>query len=113
MNGSLQNDHPIGFVYDQVDGGIANGPLTGDPTDDTPSTDGRNRWIRQKGATYIGNNDLNIEDRLYAGTQGLIMTCATCHDVHNKINVDDRSNRNYLLLSPNTDSGLCLTCHIK
>ena len=111
--GSLSNDHPIGFIFDQADGGIANGPITGDPTTTAPSLAGQDNWIRQKDATYIGNTQLKIKDRLYAGTQGPIMTCATCHDVHNKKNVDDASKTNYLLLSPNTNSNLCLTCHIK
>lgn len=110
---SLSNDHPIGFVFDQADGGVANGPLTGNPTDNTPNAAGQDNWIRQKGATYIDNTTLKIQDRLYNGSQGPIMTCATCHDVHNKKNVDDPTKTNYLLLSPNTDSKLCLTCHIK
>lgn len=110
---SLSNDHPIGFVFDQIDGGIANGPVAGNPADNAPSVAGQDNWIRQKAATYIDNVSLKIEDRLYQGTQGPIMTCATCHDVHNKKNVDDPTKTNYLLLSPNTDSKLCLTCHIK
>ena len=107
---TLNNDHPIGFVFDDV----ANGPITGDPTTGTtPSAEGKDNWIRTSEATYIGNTQLKIVDRLYGGTQGKIMTCATCHDVHNKKNVDDPTKTNYLLLSPNTGSKLCLTCHIK
>lgn len=118
---SLSNDHPIGFIFDQSDGGVANGPITGNPpispTDTTqnngPSAVKKDNWIRQKAATYIGNQTLKIEDRLYRTSEGPIMTCATCHDVHNKKNVDTAGSINYLLLSPNTGSQICLTCHIK
>ncbi len=121
LSGSLNNDHPIGFVFDQSDGGVANGPITGNPpvsdTDSSqnngPSGVHKDNWIRQKDATYIANTTLKIADRLYATSDGPIMTCATCHDVHNKKNVDDPTKTNYLLLSPNTNSQICLTCHIK
>ncbi|WP_136526179.1 hypothetical protein [Geomonas ferrireducens] len=123
LEGSLNNDHPIGFVFDQSDGGVANGPVTGNPpvspSDSTqnngPSGVHKDNWIRQKAATYIGNTTLTIADRLYATSNGPIMTCATCHDVHNKKNVDvvSATSVNYLLLSPNAGSQICLTCHIK
>ena len=107
---TLNNDHPIGFVFDEV----ANGPITGDPPEGTASSaTGKDNWVRTSDAPYLGNTQLKIVDRLYGGTQGKIMTCATCHDVHNKKNVDDPNVDNYLLLSPNTNSSLCLTCHIK
>lgn len=111
---SLSNDHPIGFIFDASDGGVAAGPTTGDPSSVAPSQAGQDKWIRNKEATYLGNVALQIKDRLYTGSQGKpIMTCATCHDVHNKKNVDASGATNYLLLSPNLDSQLCLTCHIK
>lgn len=113
---SLSNDHPIGFVFDATDGGVAAGPTTGNPSSVAPSEIGQDKWIRNKEATYLGNIALKIRDRLYVGSEGKpIMTCATCHDVHNKKNVDGTGVGivNYLLLSPNTDSQICLTCHIK
>ena len=56
-----------------------------------------------------------IGDVLY---QGDIMTCATCHEVHNKENVvqdvgTDGSQPNYLLYAKETDSLICLSCHLK
>lgn len=109
MVDSLSNDHPIGFVYEDV----AVGPAENDPADGIPSGGGQDNWIRNKEARYLDNISLQIKDRLYSGSQGAIMTCATCHDVHNKRNVDDPTKTNYLLLSPNNGSKLCLTCHIK
>ncbi len=111
---SLSNDHPIGFVFDASEGGVAAGPVTGDPSTVAPSDAGQDKWIRNKEATYLSNTALKIKDRLYTGSLGKqIMTCATCHDVHNKKNVDAANATNYLLLSPNLDSQICLTCHIK
>ncbi len=106
-NASLSNDHPIGFVFDAIAGGLADGTPGG--------TTDKDNYIKNSAAKYTDNPDttMTIASRLYAGSQGSIMTCATCHDVHNKKNADDPSKTNYLLLSPNTDSKLCLSCHIK
>jgi hypothetical protein len=44
------------------------------------------------------------------------MTCATCHDVHNKKNLYTTTGTeavNYLVLAPQAGSKLCLSCHIK
>ncbi len=66
---------------------------------------------------YKGNtNGPKVSTRLYdptgSGTVGY-MTCATCHDVHNKLNVPEATVNPYLTLAPQTDSALCLTCHNK
>jgi len=115
-SGAMNNDHPIGFVYDGAGAGtgVATGPTVGDP-DLAAHTDGKDAYIRNSAATYFGTS-LKISDRLYiSASQGGkgIMTCATCHDVHNKINQDDATATNYLLLAPNSGSKLCLSCHIK
>ena len=115
-SGALNNDHPIGFIYDgklNADG-VANGPTTGDP-DLATHVAGKDEWIRNGEAKYF-NSNLKISDRLYAsGSQGGkgIMTCATCHDVHNKKNLDEAGATNYLLLASDKNSALCLSCHIK
>lgn len=105
----LNNDHPIGFVYNDV----ATGPTSGDPGL-ASHVDGKDEWIRISDAKYAGSN-LKIADRLFSrATDGKgIMTCATCHDVHNKKNKDDGDSKNYLLLATNKGSALCLSCHIK
>ena len=84
----LSNDHPISFVYDtdlaQRDGGLF-APET------TPS-----------GITGTAGGSIT-EEMLFATR----LECASCHDVHNEFNNDD------LLLKPNGNSALCLTCHDK
>ncbi len=80
----LTNDHPIGFDYDTAQGLDA---------EIQPST------------VALGTGV--ISDFLFDdGTGTAIMTCATCHDVHNDTNGS-------FLLTGNTNSALCLSCHIK
>ena len=63
------------------------------------------------------------EDNLFGKS---IMTCATCHEVHNKENaIQDtyannngnthttRTAPNYFLYAKETSSLICLSCHIK
>ena len=106
-NGStLTNDHPIGFVYNDV----AAASTTGIGTDTTGTKD---NYIKRADSNlkFLGNADQNmtVEERLYKG----YMTCATCHDVHNKKNSDLTGVQNNLVLAPQSGSQLCLTCHIK
>ncbi|UFS71057.1 cytochrome c3 family protein [Geomonas sp. RF6] len=113
-NGNLSNDHPIGFIYDEADGGIATGNIDGTVTVDNHVT-GKDEYIKRKGAKFDKSN-ITIADRLWvSASQGgkPIMTCATCHDVHNKKNKDEDGATNYLLLASNKGSALCLSCHIK
>ena len=113
----LTNDHPVGFNYDL----IATGPESGDPAVAlvTSANSYEDPWIRQAGATlaYDANPyGIKVADRLYQdpASGSRFMTCATCHDVHNKKNADLVSaTANYLVLSPQKDSALCRTCHIK
>ena len=109
----LLDDHPIGFNYNEV----AIGPETGAPQDasEVVREAYEDPWIRKAdtGILEYANNRFAIKvvDRLY---QGQYMTCATCHDVHNRMNEDTlTASANYLVLAPQQDSQLCLTCHIK
>lgn len=97
-NGDMTNDHPIGFDYTKVAG--ASG---GSGTDKGifPATDT---------LTYKGNATVKVKDQLWGGN---IMTCATCHDVHNKDNTNGGASANYFVYAPQKDSQLCLTCHDK
>jgi len=110
----LKNDHPVGFNYDAV----AIGPETGNPTGTlvTGATTTQDPWIRAATdtLTFGGTYNIRVSDRLYKdpSTNVRYMTCATCHDVHNKKNQDTGAT-NYLVLAPQKDSALCLTCHIK
>ena len=79
--GTLAGDHPVGFSYATAGAEIH------------PAT-----------TVYAG---ATIADFLYDdGLIADIMTCATCHDVHN----DDNGS---FLLVKNDSSDLCLTCHDK
>jgi Zn-finger protein len=89
---SLGNDHPIGFMYDD-----AVQAHLGD--------------LNPKDTVYLGGTK-KIEEQLTGG----LFTCATCHDVHNKDNVQNTypgSSRNYFLLGDNNGSQFCLSCHVK
>ena len=92
VNADFSNDHPIGFDYDAV--------ATADA------------GIFPKTRTFINNpNAVAVQDVLMNDS---IMTCATCHEVHNKDNVvNPYGGRNYLVYAPQDDSALCLTCHDK
>jgi hypothetical protein len=115
----LTNDHPVGIDY----GAVAVGPTTGDPDAGAIASaagQAQDPFIRNPGALYKNNNfQLTISDRLYNGSDGKrYMTCATCHDVHNKKNVYSVAENlgvvaNYLVLAPQNNSDLCLSCHIK
>lgn len=78
---TLSNDHPISITYNTADAGLraTSTPIAGAGT---------------------------IADHLY-GAGGDQLECASCHDVHNKYNIDK------LLISSNANSALCLDCHNK
>ena len=80
----LSNDHPVSFTYDAT-------LATADPGLWDPTT------------TSSGLSGTIDQDLLFAGK----VQCASCHDVHNA------DNNNYLLVVPNNNSALCLTCHNK
>ena len=67
--------------------------------------------IKPPSSQFLGNpNGTKISDNLVNGN----MTCATCHEVHNKDNVADANNTyNYFLYAPESGSQICLSCHIK
>ena len=89
----LTNDHPVGFDCDTVAVGPfyrrSRRPLRGQvQQEDRP-------WIRAAGngeLTYLNNTSggITVADRLYVDPSdgSRYMTCATCHDVHNKKNMD-------------------------
>ena len=115
----LTNDHPVGFNYPAV----AIGPETGLRPDtatlaQAAADSNTDAWIRNPNAPYLDNSlGLKVADRLYVAANGsAYMTCATCHDVHNKKNLYTTTGTepvNYLVLAPQAGSKLCLSCHIK
>jgi len=90
-NNYLGNHHPIGFDYDQV------------------ITDGDTQIRSADVAVFTSNTDF-VRNHLYTGTDGpnKYMECATCHAVHNTGNTGES-----LLWRSDTQSRMCLTCHIK
>lgn len=62
--------------------------------------------------TVVRNGNRRIVDVLLNGS---IVTCSSCHDVHNCGNVtpDPGDNYNYLLWAKEEQSLICLTCHLK
>ena len=69
--------------------------------------------------TVTRNSNRTIDSVLYA-KNGVhdIMTCATCHEVHNKENATQDAGPtgktpNYFLYAKESESLICLSCHIK
>ena len=87
----LGNHHPIGFDYDQV------------------ISDGDTQIRSADVATFTSATDF-VRNHLFSGTNGnsKYMECATCHAVHNTGNTGES-----LLWRSDTNSRMCLTCHIK
>jgi hypothetical protein len=111
---SLAGDHPIGFDYiaaqtaDQTAGG---GLAAGIKVAST------NKFLADGAPTSIF-----IVDTLYGVANGpkTIMTCSTCHEVHNKDNVVQKkadgtvmTGINYFLYGSQSGSQICLSCHNK
>ena len=90
--GNLSNDHPIGFIYSDVS------------DNDTGIFAAASRSFKGN-----ANTSITVESVLTNG----FMTCATCHDVHNKDNVANQGGANYFVYGPQEGSQLCLTCHAK
>lgn len=112
-NMDVTDDHPIGFSYSQAVS-IQNTPYaTGlaDPkelfaTSIIPST------ISGTYNTIIRNGKRSIRDVLFEGD---IVTCASCHDVHNCDNAipDPGNNYNYLIWAKEEHSLICISCHLR
>lgn len=81
----LSRMHPIGFRYRNALV-AADGELHDPPT--------------------VNGSAVVLEDYTNADTGGLV-TCSSCHDVHNSVNADP------LLVMDNAGSAMCLVCHDK
>ena len=89
LSEGLSNDHPIGFTYDQS----------------LIEADGELNAIT---TPFTGNLDTTVT--IASVLSGGVMTCATCHDVHNSKSIVGQA---YLLYGVQEGSGICLTCHAK
>jgi len=129
----LSTTHPIGFDYNLVasyrNGKSSNGSGTNN-ADGTEIVVSSNHYASaialsstqgQYNTVTRAAGGKTIADNLYGGN---IMTCATCHEVHNKENaVQDNFNGNngsdstkapnYFLYAKETNSLICLSCHVK
>ena len=121
LGGNFSNDHPIGFDVNKSI--LTDGDATAGGIFDDIATTGRflRGSLTRPGTGRIISLGLYKPDP--AGAEQY-MTCATCHDVHNKDNVPndaanglaghtDSQNLNYFVFAPQSGSALCLSCHNK
>lgn len=88
----LSNDHPIGIDYVAV-------------------VEANSGYKSPKALWLDGNGVVTVQSVLH---EGRYITCATCHDMHNKHNVSDENfTYNYFVYSRQAKSSLCLSCHDK
>jgi hypothetical protein len=118
----LSDDHPIGFDYDEaLDArNVADGTGIGLKAELVPKTEFFATAVDTNQAAGTYNNvtregTRQIQDVLY---DGYLMTCASCHEVHNKENVIQLAGSNlvtpnYFLYGLESESLICLSCHIK
>ena len=99
--GDLTNDHPIGFDYALV-GGSENDTGWGN------WGNGADPEIRGLATPLLADPSRTIEDLMLPVGSQRIMTCGSCHDVHDTYSVD-----NYFLIGHQAGSEICLTCHNK
>jgi Zn-finger protein len=145
LTGDLTQTHPIGFDYNAAaaarNASVANGTgsiSAGGANEIVPSTYGfataitvtpdlATNQLVYNDVTRGGVGSKTILSTLYGGN---IMTCATCHEVHNKENAkqDNYINNalggdttgldlakapNYFLYAKESQSLICLSCHVK
>ncbi len=133
VNKSLANDHPIGFKYNLIsadnpgaDADTAGGVMYNIrkmATEFTVDLSGGSHYdpstklqvFNVAGDGLMLSNPAavkrTIKDLMWqktAGATDYYMTCASCHDVHNKENPEQ-----YLLVNMEANSEICLTCHNK
>jgi len=118
-NADLTDDHPIGFSYGQAlternTAGL-NWPELVEKTEMFASSVTASAVPGVYDTVVRAQGGRTIGEVLY---QGDIVTCATCHEVHNKENVvQDVGTQgytpNYLLYAKEKDSLICLSCHLK
>ena len=106
INTNGNTNHPIGFAMtDVIPGAGVNGQVATNP-------DTYNILALTQTSKYITGltDNVNVADRLFGGA---IMTCSSCHDVHNTLNQVSfqASAGNFLLLGTQKNSGICLSCH--
>ncbi len=116
----LSNTHPVGFLYSAALTQRTTSELVDPDAADAKYVDQVDALGIRANFTYFGDTRDSvkfIKDGLYGG----FVTCASCHEVHNKDNATNPlaagapagSARNYFLRATERGSALCLSCHVK
>lgn len=99
--------HPIGFDYNAA-------ATARTSTEIVPSTA---KFLDSASASFDTHNRTAGTGKTIAGTlfNGNIMTCASCHEVHNTTNAAPTGANayNFFLNAPEEGSAICLSCHVK
>lgn len=113
---NLKQTHPIGFDYEAAalarNGATKN--VAGSETEIIVPATGflavaAGTTFDTHARTTLGKTDITIGSTLFTDSTGKkIMTCASCHDVHNTTNEDV-----YFLRAKESGSTICLSCHVK
>jgi hypothetical protein len=123
LGNDLSNDHPIGIKY--CGGGPSSAaPATAcvDPDFMAPASATVNGnlvfWVDTAGGTASRNKtDMQLYTRAFASGNGPSVECGSCHDPHADNTVANpgglpNSGATFLRIS-NTNSAVCLACHVK
>ena len=123
LDSDLSNDHPIGIKY--CGGGptaAAPGTACVDPDFVAPSSGTVNGnqvfWVNTTGGTATRNKtDMQLYTRDFATGAGPSVECGSCHDPHADDTVANpgglpNSGATFLRIA-NTNSAVCLACHVK
>lgn len=143
MLNDLTTTHPIGFDYNAIATYRNSRSHTADQEGNTEIVDSQYGYATAVTSSNRAQGEYNlvtrndpttnkaIKDNLYDANRdgtGEIMTCATCHEVHNKENAaqetftDNVSRQvlgeaqtapNYFLYAKQARSLICLSCHVK
>lgn len=120
----LGKTHPIGFSYDDAVAArnlASSGAAGSNQVDEiVPKTEQFATAVVASSTQGTYNTVTRNSNRTIASVlfNGSILTCATCHEVHNKENaVQDAAvtgaTPNYFLYAKEKESLICLSCHIK
>lgn len=122
LGNDLSNDHPIGIKY------CGGGPTSANPTAPcvdpdfvAPSSGTVNGnqvfWVDTTGGTTSRNKtDMQLYTRLFATGNGPSVECGSCHDPHvenGQTNTGLPTSGQTFLRVSNTNSAVCLACHVK
>jgi hypothetical protein len=103
-DGGLSNDHPVGMRYSDFY---------------QKSGQGVNYELKDPDGPAVFANNKKINDVLFTDGSGSmvgVVTCASCHDVHNGQevgNTNPPSGRGYFLRASQNNSQFCVVCHAK